>query len=90
MQFFKEKVSKSEAYIWDFHQKMASCFQNLWCQDAILYSSPPPFSVVFFARKTKYFNEIRRNNSKQSQYNVKFTENEKNMKKNLFKIIDFL
>ena len=35
------------------------------------------------ARKTKYFNEIRRNNSKQSQYNVKFTENEKNMKKNL-------
>ena len=35
MQFFKEKVSKSEAYIWDFHQKMASCFQNLWCQDAL-------------------------------------------------------
>ena len=33
--------------------------------------------VVFFARKTKYFNEIRRNNSKQSQYYVKCTENEK-------------
>jgi len=46
--------------------------------------------VVFFARKTKYFNEIRRNNSKQSQYNVNFTENEKNMKKNLSYIIDFL
>jgi len=40
--------------------------------------------VVFFARKTKYFNEIHRNNSKQSQYNVKFTENEKNMKKKPF------
>jgi len=46
--------------------------------------------VVFFARKTKYFNEIHRNNSKQSQYYVKCTENEKNMKKKLFKIIDFL
>jgi len=46
--------------------------------------------VVFFARKTKYFNEIRRNNSKQSQYYVKCTENEKNMKKKMFKIIDFL
>ena len=49
-----------------------------------------PISVVFFARKTKYFNEIRRNNSKQSQYYVKCTENEKNMKKKIFKIIDFL
>ena len=46
--------------------------------------------VVFFARKTKYFNEIHRNNSKQSQYYVKCTENEKNMKKKIFKIIDFL
>ena len=46
--------------------------------------------LVFFARKTKYFNEIRRNNSKQSQYYVKCTDNEKNMKKKLFKIIDFL
>ena len=36
---------------------------------------------MFCARKTKYFNEIRRNNSKQSQYYVKCTENEKNMKK---------
>ena len=32
-------------------------------------------------RYAQYFNEIRRNNSKQSQYNVKFTENENNMKK---------
>jgi len=46
--------------------------------------------VVFFARKTKYFNEICRKNSKQSQYYVKCTDNEKNMKKKLFKIIDFL
>jgi len=45
---------------------------------------------MFCARKTKYFNEIRRNNSKQSQYNVKFTENEKKMKKNLSSAIDFL
>jgi len=45
---------------------------------------------MFCARKTKYFNEIRRNNSKQSQYNVKCTENEKSKKKKIFKIIDFL
>jgi len=50
----------------------------------------PPVSVVFFARKTKYFDEIHRNNSKQNQYYVKCTENEKNMEKNLFQIIDFL
>jgi hypothetical protein len=49
----------------------------------LLFQWVPPISVEFFARKTKYFNEIRRKNSKQSQYNVKFTENEKNMKKNL-------
>ena len=47
MQFFKEKVSKSEAYIWDFHQKMASCFQNLWCQDASLYSCHWAFASIF-------------------------------------------
>jgi len=50
----------------------------------------PLFSLMFFARKTKYFNEIHRNNSKQSQYYVKCTENEKNMEKKIFKIIDFL
>ena len=48
------------------------------------------FLRTFCVRKTKYFNEIRRNNSKQSQYYVKCTENEKNMKKKIFKIIDFL
>jgi len=42
------------------------------------------------ARETKYFNEIHRNNSKQSPYYVKCTDNEKNMKKKIFKIIDFL
>ena len=45
---------------------------------------------MFCARKTKYFNEIHRNNSKQSQYYVKCTENEKNMKKNPSYNIDFL
>ena len=44
---------------------------------------------MFFARKTKYFNEIHRNNSKQSQYYVKCTENEKNMKKKFSKLLTF-
>ena len=47
-------------------------------------------TLMLRARKKKYFNEIRRNNSKQSPYYVKFTENEKNTEKNLLQIIDFL
>jgi len=54
------------------------------CLGNLLFQWVPPVSVVFFARKTEYFNEIRRNNSKQSQYYVKFTENEKKKKKNIF------
>ena len=46
------------------------------------------FSVMFCARKTKYFNEIHRNDSKQSQYYVKCTENEKNMKKKILTFFD--
>ena len=55
---------------------------------AILVGSP--FFGDVLCKKTKYFNEIHRNNSKQSQYYVKCTDNEKNMKKKLFKTIDFL